>query len=61
MHSPLRERSGKFESVTYEENHSMRPDVHQALIDLSKESQIVRSALNNLPGNTLMREVIEEH
>jgi hypothetical protein len=53
-------RSGKFASVTCDENNSMRPDVHRALVDLSKDSRVVGSVLNNLAGNTLMREVIEE-
>jgi hypothetical protein len=52
-------REGAFASVTSEANSSMRHDVQRTLVDWASRYRVVASTLDNLAGNSLMREIIE--
>jgi hypothetical protein len=53
-------RQGMFQSVTCEANDSMRPDVRSALVQCAGEYPVVCSALCNLAGNSMIREILQQ-
>jgi hypothetical protein len=53
-------REGKFKSVTCQENEDIRADVQNVFVHCACTSPLVCSALYNLAGNTLMREILCE-
>jgi len=52
-------RQDIFQSVTCEANDNMRPDVRRALVQCASERSIVSSALCNLAGNSMIREILQ--
>ncbi|MBL7040557.1 MAG: hypothetical protein ISR77_18120 [Pirellulaceae bacterium] len=52
-------RQGTFQTVTCEDNNSMRPAVQNALAQCASEHQAVCGALCNLAGNSMIREILE--
>ncbi len=54
-------RVGPFANVRFEPNESMRPEAHNTLIEWSRNHRIVGSMLYNLAGNSILREIVEEH
>ncbi len=53
-------RNGMFQSVTCAENDSMCPEVHDAFVQCASERPLVRSALHNLAGNGMIREILQQ-
>jgi hypothetical protein len=51
-------RDGEFRSVTCEDNDDMRADVQSAFVDCASKSCVVCSALYNLAGNSMIREIL---
>jgi hypothetical protein len=54
------QRNGAFRLVTSDANSSMRPDVQRALMEWAGKYRLVTGTLDNLAGNSLMREIIEQ-
>lgn len=54
------QRAGEFRSVTCAVNNDMSVEVDEALVDWATKHLVVSSTLDNLAGNTLMREIVEK-
>lgn len=53
-------RHGMFHSVKCEDNQNMRPDVRRTLVQCASQRPIVCSALYNLAGNSMIREILQQ-
>lgn len=54
-------REGKYQSVTFKANENMRQDVHRTLVAWAKTYPVVASMLPNLAGNSIIRDIVEDH
>jgi hypothetical protein len=53
-------RTGRFASVRCEPNDDMNPDVQRALVDVARKYRDVIPMLQNLAGNSILREIVRE-
>jgi len=53
-------RQGAFQSVTCENNDDMCPEVQNALMQCASERPMICSALYNLAGNSMVREILQQ-
>lgn len=55
------DRSGFFQTVSHESTNNITPDVHAELTQWARRQPIVGSMLQNLAGNSILREIVGEH
>ena len=55
------DRSGMFQTVSYEPNHNVIPKVHEELTKWAREQPVAASMIGNLAGNSILREIVSDY
>lgn len=55
------DRSGMYQTVSYEPNDNAIPKVHEDLTSWARSQPIVASVIGNLAGNSILREIVRDY